>query len=475
MLRRIVGIVGISLWAGLILFSVAEGFAGDNVEPTKKVVQGAEAETKSIETLAKDLVWALASGDYKKATENFDGTMENALPAEKLKEVWNSLIAQLGPFVEQVGTRRAKILQYDVIFVTCKFEKQIFDAKVVFNDNKQIAGLFFVPSQAPASEKPAKLESSDVFSEKEVRVGTGELALPGTLTLPKGQGTFPVVVLVHGSGPQDRDETIGPNKPFRDLAHGLAGRGIAVLRYEKRTKAFPTQMAAIMNTLTLKEEVVDDVLAAVALLRETSQIDPNKIFVLGHSLGGYVIPRIGKADPRIAGFIIMAGTARPLEDVVLEQFTYVFSLDGVITDAEKTSLEKIKSQVAKVKDPQLSAKTAVADLPLGVPAAYWLDLRGYQPAEAAKELKQPMLILQGGRDYQVTEADFQLWKKALSSHKNVEFKFYEGLNHLFMNLSGVAKAKTEGQGKSTPAEYEQTGHIEEAVIEDIANWIKKVR
>jgi dienelactone hydrolase len=465
LMRRIVGIEGISLWAGLILFAVAEGFAGDNNEPAKKVVQGVEAEPKSIETLAKDLVSSLASGDYKKATENFDVTMKRVLPEEKLQQVWSSLIAQSGPFVKQLGTRRAKIMQYDVIFVTCKFGRGVLDTKVVFDGEKRIAGLFFIPAQVPVFEKPADLVNSDVFSEKEVRVGTGEMALPGTLTLPKGQGPFPVIVLVHGSGPQDRDETIGPNKPFRDLAHGLAERGIAVLRYEKRTKAFPTQMAAIMSMLTVKEELVEDVLAAATLLRETSQIDPNKIFALGHSLGGYVIPRIGKADPRIAGFIIMAGTARPLEDVILEQFTYVFSLDGVITDAEKTSLEQLKNQVARVKDPQLSAATATADLPLGVPAAYWLDLRGYQPAEMAKELTKPMLILQGSRDNQVTDADFQVWKKALSAQKNVEFKFYGGLNHLFM----------KGQGKSTPAEYEQTGHIAEVVIEDIVDWIKKVR
>jgi dienelactone hydrolase len=464
-MRRIIGIAGISLWAGLIVFAVTRGFAGDNAEPAKKVVQESGAEPKSIETVAKELVNSLVSNDYKKAVENFDGTMKKVLPAEKLQEVWNSLIAQAGPFVRQVGTRRVKMLQYDIIFVTCKFERAELDAKVVFDGNKQIAGLFFVPSQALATEKSADLVNSDVFSEKEVRVGTGQLALPGTLTLPKGQGPFPAVVLVHGSGPQDRDETIGPNKPFRDLAHGLASRGIAVLRYEKRTKAFPTQMAAIKNTLTVKEEVIDDSLAAAALLRENSQIDANEIFVLGHSLGGYIVPRIGKLDSKIAGFIIMAGSARPLEDVVLEQFTYFFSLDGVITDAEKTSLEQLKSQVAKAKDPRLSPETPAADLPLGVPAAYLLDLRGYQPAESAKELKRPVLIMQGGRDYQVTDADFQLWKNALSSRKNVEFKFYEGLNHLFM----------EGQGKSTPAEYERAGYVAEAVIEDIANWIKRVR
>jgi dienelactone hydrolase len=463
MLRRIIGVIGTGILVWLIVFAVATGFAGDDVGPAKKATQESGVEANApIETLAKDLVSALASGNYKEAVANFDGTMKNALPAEKLQEAWSSIIAQAGPFVEQAGIRRVKILQYDVIFVTCKFEKGVLDAKVVFDGNKQIAGLFFVPVQAPVSEKPADLVSTDTFSEKEVRVGTGQLALPGTLTLPKGQGPFAAVVLVHGSGPQDRDETIGPSKPFRDLAHGLASRGIAVLRYEKRTKAFPTQMAAI-NKLTVKEEVIDDALAAAALLRENSQIDPNKVFVLGHSLGGYVVPRIGKLDSKIAGFIIMAGTARPPEDVVLEQFTYIFSLDGVITDAEKASLEQLKSQVAKVKDPQLSPETVAADLLLGAPAAYWLDLRGYQPAETAKELTCPMLILQGGRDYQVTDADFQLWKKVLSSRKNVEFKFYEGLNHLFM----------EGQGKSTPAEYEQAGNVSGVVIGDIAGWIKR--
>jgi hypothetical protein len=152
MLRRIVGIAGISLWVALIVIAVIWGFKGrtGGVEPAEKATQESGIETTSIETLAKDLVGALASGDSKKAVENFDGTMKNALPAEKLQQVWNSLIAQSGPFVEQLGTRKEKILQYDVIFVTCKFERAVLDAKVVFDGNKQIAGLFFVPSQGPA-------------------------------------------------------------------------------------------------------------------------------------------------------------------------------------------------------------------------------------------------------------------------------------------------------------------------------------
>jgi hypothetical protein len=152
LMRRIIGIAGISLWVALIVIAVIWGFKGrtGGVEPAEKTTNESGIEPAPIEALAKDLVNAMASGDYKKAVENFDGTMKNALPAEKLQQVWNSLIAQFGPFVEQAGTRREKILLYDVIFVTCKFENAVLDAKVVFDRNKQIAGLFFVPSQGSA-------------------------------------------------------------------------------------------------------------------------------------------------------------------------------------------------------------------------------------------------------------------------------------------------------------------------------------
>jgi hypothetical protein len=147
--RQIVGVTGIILWTGLIAAAAiwAVKSRASSAEPTQKALQESGDEATSIEILAKDLVSALSSGDYKKATENFNGTMKKALPAEKLKEAWNSLITKSGPFVEQLGTRREKIMGYDVIFVTCKFEKGVLDTKVVFNNKQQVAGLFFVPSK----------------------------------------------------------------------------------------------------------------------------------------------------------------------------------------------------------------------------------------------------------------------------------------------------------------------------------------
>ena len=421
------------------------------------------SKSDDLTDLAKEFVELLAKEEFTEAVKNFDSTMKGALPEEKLRETWKSLIRQGGPFRRQIGIRTEKFLQHDIVFVTCKFEKSILDVQVVFSSAKQITGLWFVPSQVFLEYKPPAYAKPDSFREKEVVVGTGEWALPATLTLPVGDGPFPAVVLVHGSGPLDRDETVGPNKPFRDLAWGLASKGIAVLRYEKRTKVHAAKFVPIKESITVKEETIEDALEAVSLLRRREEIDAQKIFVLGHSLGGMLIPRIGKLDPQITGFIVMAGVTRPLEEVILEQMTYIFSLDGNISESEKALLENVKLQVAKVKDPKLSEATPSADLPLGVSSKYWLDLRGYNPPEVARNIKQPMLILQGARDYQVTMEDFQGWKKALSSRENVEFKLYPKLNHLFI----------EGEGKITPAEYLNRGNVTEIVIDDIANWIKK--
>ncbi|NIM19515.1 MAG: hypothetical protein GTO51_03940 [Candidatus Latescibacteria bacterium] len=175
-----------------------------------------------------------------------------------------------------------------------------------------------------------------------------------------------------------------------------------------------------------------------------------------------LIPRIGMLDHEIAGFVVMAGPSRPSEDAILEQMAYIYSLDGLVSDSEMEQLEKIKQQVAMVKDPWLSAEIPSKELPLGLPAEYWLDLHDYNPLETARHLNCDVLILQAGRDYQVTMEDFWGWKRALNDRQNVVFESYPKLNHLFM----------EGDGKSSPEEYQVAGHVAEVVIEDIANWIK---
>ncbi len=421
---------------------------------------GAVTEPAGLEAQARAFVATLDKGEFKAAVKDFDETMKKVLPDDKLEATWKGLVGQVGALKKQGGARREKVDKYDVVTITCDFEKTKLDARVVFDKDRRISGFSFRPAKSATPYKAPAYVRRDAFTENDVRVGSGEWALPGTLTVPVGEGPFPAVVLVHGSGPQDRDEAIGPNKPFRDLAWGLASHGIAVLRYDKRTLVHAAKLVKAKD-LTIKEEVTADALAAVDLLKKEKATDAKRIFVLGHSLGGMLVPRIAASDSSIAGIIALAGATRPLEDLMLEQLTYIFSLGGGPSEKQKAELERIKKDIDRIK--VLKPGDGGTESILGVPPAYWLSLRDLDPAAEAAKLKVPMLILQGERDYQVTMEDFANWKKALERRKNVTFKSYPKLNHLFM----------EGEGKAKPEEYEKEGHVAGEVIEDIAGWVKE--
>jgi dienelactone hydrolase len=430
-------------------------------------ITSSPAWAAEIVPLAETFVDRTAQGDYAAAASVFDETMTRVFPADMLKATWAQLQGQVGAFKDRVASRTAEQQGYRIVFVTCEFEKSLIDVRVVFDSRAKLAGLQFLPAQAPAPKpyEPPPYVDATKFSERNVTVGSGTWALPGTLSLPNGPAPFPAVVLVHGSGPNDRDESVLAEKPFRDLAWGLASRGIAVLRYDKRTKAHaPLFTPETLAKLTVNEETVDDALLAVELLRGMKEIDPRRVYVLGHSLGAMVAPRIGARDRKLAGLVVLAGPARPLEDLILEQVTYLYALGGGTSPDDDPSLNDMRKKVARVKDAGLSATIPSTDLPLGLPANYWLDLRDYKPAEAAKNLSTRFLILQGGRDYQVSaERDFPLWQAALEGNADATLKLYPGLNHLFI----------AGSGAPSPAEYDVPGHVSEEAVTDIAEWITK--
>ncbi len=335
--------------------------------------------------------------------------------------------AQVVPLLESFGALRSgrpqpRYLQAqgnDVFIFPAEFENNRANIVVAVNPEGQIAGLVYQP---PDPEAP---------KAGELVVATGNIRLPATLTLPEGPGPFPVIVLVHGSGPHDRDETIAANAPFRDLAEGLSKRGVGTLRYVKRTRQSPQSPVA-----TVEQEVIEDALSALALARQQGRVDARRVFLLGHSLGGYLAPRIAVRDPAAAGVIILAGSVRPIDVLAREQVKYL--------GAPPETVDKIMA---------------------GVPASYWEDLKGYDPVAAALRVSAPVLILQGERDYQVTMEDFGLWKKGLEGRTNTAFKSYPKLNHLFL----------EGEGKSLPAEYGKPGRIPDYVFDDIAAFVKSAR
>ncbi|MEE8062479.1 MAG: alpha/beta fold hydrolase [Gemmatimonadales bacterium] len=431
--------------------------------PSWALAQG-DAEGGRPDSLAVEFLEQLVRRDFDAAVVRFDSTMGAVMPPAKLEETWDGLLAQVGEFREWSTTRQFTQEGFDIVLVSSAFALAAIDVQVVFDQDRRIAGLFFRPHQEALPVPDTTVMAPERVVEREVTIGSGEWALPGTLSFPTAGGPFPGVVLVHGSGPNDRDETIGPNTPFRDLAWGLSSRGVAVLRYEKRTREYRQRLATDGTAgFTVKQETVDDALSAVELLRRTEEIDPSRLVVVGHSLGGMLAPRIGRRDPHLAGLVVLAGLARQLEDVILEQIHYLAGLDSTISESERARLEQIEQEVALVVALDWEDSTSSARV-LGAPASYWLDLRGYDPVGVAQELSIPMLILQGGRDYQVTIDDFRRWEEGLGDDPRVTLKVYPQLNHLFMT----------GEGPSGPAEYERHGQVADEVIEDIAAWITRL-
>jgi hypothetical protein len=417
-------------------------------------MQSAAGESK-----AQEFLDAVFKGDHSAASAFYDEAMAKALPKkEKLEAIRDGLRSQFGQIKKQSVARRVNGEKYDAVFVTCEFEKSTIEARVVFDKKGQVTGLFFQP---PGSAFPVPAYAKkDSFRERDVTVGTGEFALSGTLTMPVGDGPFPAVVLVHGSGPQDRDETIGLLKPFRDLAWGLASRGIAVVRYEKRTKQHGAKMIAAKQR-TLDDETTDDALAAAALLRTTPSIDPKRVFIIGHSQGAMLAPRMTGRDQRLAGIVLLAGPSRSLDVVMLEQTERVLKRPN-LADSEKKLLTTLTDVATRFRDGKLKPDTPDADL-MSIPATYWIELFTVSAVADSQKLRLPILILQGELDVQVTMDDFRGWEKAMAGRANVTLKSYPGLGHAF----------TPSDGKGNPAELATAANVAPVVVSDIADWIGK--
>jgi dienelactone hydrolase len=412
---------------------------------------------------AQTTIDRLVAGNFAAVVATFDDKMRAVLPEDKLRLTWTAVLAQTGAFVRRTDTRVEAKGPYRIALVTCEFAQARADVQVVVDAAGRIAGFFIRPAASTTAFVDAPYVDRASFTERDVSVDAGGWPLPGTLTLPNGGGPWPAVVLVHGSGPGDRDASLGPNKPFRDLAHGLASRGVAALRYDKRTLVHGPKVAALRN-FTVKEETVDDAVAAAALLGKTAGIDASRVFVAGHSLGGMVAPRIGAAAGRgVRGLVIMAGAVRSLEQSIIDQTRYLSLLDGTISAEEQRQLDEYQQMAVRI-----AALTSPSDPPVATglfsaPSSYFLDLRGYDPPAVAAKLSMPMLIIQGGRDYQVTLDDFAKWKAALKGRKDVTFADFPLGNHLFMT----------GTGRSSPSEYTAVaGHVSEDVIRTIADWVR---
>jgi hypothetical protein len=412
---------------------------------------------------AKEFVQKYYANDFDYCYSQFDTTVQKAMSKEQLKQAFDATIERFGKFQEFGKTDLKTQGEFIITSSVIKHEKMKYAIQITFGKNQKIQGFFFQPVNEPVKPSPvATYVDTTKYIEKDVKFGNEPFILDGKLTIPKSKTPMPVLILVHGSGPNDMDESIGPNKPFRDLALGLASQGVAVLRYNKRTFQHNMAMGQIKDVITLEQETIEDVGFAIDYLKSQAEINPNKIFVLGHSLGGLAIPQIAKEFPSAHGFIIMAGANQPLEDKILEQYEYISKLEnnqGITSDV----LNELKRQVERVKKEDFTDAKSPEKLPLGLPEAYWKYLNRYKPLELIKTIDKPYLVIHGQRDYQVNLLEFENWKTALKDNSKSHFQLYPKLNHLFL----------EGDKPSAPEEYGNPSNIPLYVIKDISQWINE--
>lgn len=372
--------------------------------------------------------------------------------------VHNQISFQLGQYKGEGSAKSSMKDGQCVCSFELRFMRGIAQMRLVIDGEGRLSGFWLDKIDVTAPYRVPDYVDTSMVKETLIQVASDpQFTLKGVLAMPvkQGDGPFPGVVLVQGSGPQDEDETIGPNKPFKDLALGLASRGVIVLRYVKRTKAYPNAFPT--DEWTPERETIDDAVAALDALRKTKGVDPNQVFLIGHSMGGTAAPIIAQKDGKLAGMVVLAANARPMLALVDAQLRYLALLDDVIDSSEAEQLNQAATAIATVKAGHPEGAI------LGIPAKYWARWDAIDPVAEARKLSIPMFLLQGERDYQVTMQDFSMWQSALSDRPNVKFESFPRLNHMFMGGGG--------RSKPSPEEYVEPKHLGRDVVYEIASWI----
>lgn len=402
-----------------------------------------------------ELLTALRDGKFDRATEHFDATMSAALPPSKLGQVWKSVTSGRGRVTGWKLATQAQLGGEESFIYHVSFEhgEPLQVNIAIISEMDEVSGLYFRPiaaaKAAPASPPPYANPHS-YFSQDAI---VGKLKLPGRLTIPStGIPPYPAAVLIGGSGPGDMNETIGPNHIFKDIADGLSSRGIVVLRYDKRTHH--PALIKDLHTFTVRQEYIDDAVAAIDQLRNRTDVNPKRIFLIGHSEGAMILPDIARKAGGVAGLVMLAPPGRPLLDMAIAQMKYLGSPPENIT-----AVENLRGEIASGKLPP--GKILTLEPTARAPVIYFTDLNKRDEFAVARNLHEPILILHGGRDYQVTDVDIAAWRSHLSGVPNVRFREFPSLNHLFL----------AGTGKPGPADYATPGHVAALAIEAIASFV----
>lgn len=417
---------------------------------------------EELSIIAKEQTENLLAGNYNEVVKLFTPEMKKGFDEATLKTTVESITGSLGKHIGFYSEVDNIVDQNYVAEIVHEYENNGLIVTIAFNNKKEISGLYL--NYVPINQT---LASNELFEEVSVKIGD-TMPLDAILTLPKDISNPPVVLMVHGSGPNDKNSTVYQNAPFKDIAHGLASEGIATLRYDKRTFVYPDEMAELGSDVTIREEVLDDVTLAIDLLKNDTRINPSAIFVLGHSLGGGLTPVIAVENQDIAGIISIAGTLEPMYEVSyaqnkdMETYIETIELEEAIKNQFKDQMEQVEKDIEILR-------ADFSDVPndeilLGIHAGYQKSAKELAGINFINDVDVPILVLQGSADFQIkSDTDFKLWKEVLKDKENVTFNLYDNLNHLMMPTSG-AKDITDYQAKSS---------VSEQVIDDIALFVNE--
>lgn len=365
-----------------LLSSVAAVSCGGHAEPKAALappVDEGDAERREAEAakhpeadVAERIVDAMGRGDFTAALEGFATTARATHDEASLREAWDSIAAGAGGFrgIDRIETVR--VPGFTAVKVRCNGKDAAFEVRVTFGSGESASPRATALAVTHAYDPPAYADASR-FGDEGAAIGNGGRSLPASVTTPIGEGPFPAVVLLPASGALDHDGTMGGTKVLRDIAWGLASRGVVTLRFDKRDPRAEGARGA--KGAPPKGDAVDDALAALAALRKHPKVDKKRLYLVGHDEGGRFAPRIAEKAPPIAGIALLAASTKRL------------------------------------------------------PPDYWPAARTYDPVKSLRKLKVPLLIVHADRDFETTDKDLARWRKSLAGRKACEFTICEGCNH----------------------------------------------
>lgn len=396
------------------------------------------------------------SGRFDHFYKNAGNILKTSLPQIQAQQEWSALAAQARTFHAVLAGQILQTEKGTEVQITSVHSRYNIMTTFVYRDMDTPIGLSF--RLTPLSVAP---QANERWEEIPITLGYDpDKQLNGMLTLPKNVPHPPVTILVPGSGPQGMDSLIGAsdNRPFADLAHGLADNGIASIRYDKRSYVYPE------DVVNIETEYLYDVQDAVRSALEEPRVDANRLYLIGHSQGGMLSPKLVLDNPELKGMVSLGGTLRRLEDVILEQHETMMAQDTTLTDEEKSGhISQIQEELLRIRGLGPDSPDDREEILLGYPVSYWISLNAVDSKQITGELTVPMLILQGDNDFQVLyQTDFKLWQEVLKGKNNVRFEHYEGLSHVFM------PGRLEHFDSSS---YDPPATMDSMVIEDIAGWI----